>query len=272
MEKEFTHLLLTRFNTAIDFASSRLGLQTEWLHSRLSLFEQYCLPSVAAQQNADFQWIVFFDADSPEWLRLRIESFSSFLTPIYISGPATDETIAASIGATGSVRTPYLLTTRLDNDDSLAKTHMAHVEHAFARQEREFLVFPFGLQLYRGHLYSIYWPSNPFLSLVEKVQSGDRFTTVFCAPHHRIRDAGPVRQVLCSPQWMQVLHSANVLNSLRGWPRLMSLSHPNFAVRWPQARAEDSLADRIKLSAGAYHARANKFVRKVAARLGEQMS
>lgn len=269
MEKEFTHLLLTRFNTAIGFAPSRLGLQTEWLQSRLALFEQYCLPSIAGQQGADFQWLVFFDAESPSWFRQKIDAYGSLLTPMYIKGTASDPVIADSIASAGLVKTPYLVTTRVDNDDALAKGHLARVQQAFQRQERMFIEFPFGLQSYRDCLYSVYWPSNPFLSLIERVQCGNRFTTVLCVPHDRVRSAGPVKQIQCSAQWLQVLHSSNLLNALRGWPRLRSHSHADFALPWPAERVKgDSIAARIRFSAEAYGARANKLAGKLAARLG----
>ncbi len=267
MGKVFTHLVLTRFNTATDFAPSRLGLQTEWLTARLSLFEQYCLPSIAGQQGADFQWLVFFDAESPAWFRKKIAAFGSLITPMYIEGEASDQVIVDSIAMAGLVRTPYLLTTRVDNDDALAKGHLARVERAFQHQEKEFLEFPFGLQLFRGHLYNVYWPSNAFLSLVEKVESGNRFTSVLCVPHHRVREAGPVRSIHCSAQWMQVLHSSNLLNGLRGWPRLHSQSHSDFSVHWPDTTNADSITTRVKLSAESYRARANRLAGKFTARL-----
>jgi Putative rhamnosyl transferase len=267
MAKEVTHLLLTRFNTAADFAPSRLGLQTAWLTQRLALFERYCLPSVAAQHGADFHWLVFFDADSPAWLRQKVETYKRLMTPIYVEGTATDRTIADSVLKTGLVQTPYLLTTRLDNDDSLARSHLSRVARAFNYQDKEFILFPFGLQMYRGHVYQVYWPSNPFLSLVEKVQGKDGFTTVFCVPHNHVHSAGPVTTIWCSSQWMQVLHGSNLLNALRGWPRLRSRSHPDFEVRWPETAEADSIASRISFSAGSYKARANKFGGKLAARL-----
>jgi hypothetical protein len=267
MQTQVTHLLLTRFNTASDFAPSRLGLQTEWLTARLKLFEQYCLPSVAGQKGADFHWLVFFDAASPAWLREKIATYGPVITPIYVDGEATDQAIADLVRSTGLVRTPYLLTTRLDNDDALAESHMARVEGAFNYQEKEFIEFPFGLQSYRGHLYHVYWPSNPFLSLIEKVQSGNRFTTVLCVPHNRVRSAGPVKTIWGSAQWLQVLHGSNLLNALRGWPRFRSRFHPGFPVHWPETANADSIANRVSFSAAGYSTKASKFAGKLATRL-----
>ncbi len=106
--------------------------------SRLGLFERYCLPSVVGQQGADFQWLVFFDAESPAWFRKKISEFSPAFTPVYIDGVATDQVIVDTISALSVVASPYLLTTRLDNDDAIAKRHLAMVEEAFQRQGESF--------------------------------------------------------------------------------------------------------------------------------------
>ena len=141
---------------------------------------------------------------------------------------------------TGVVASPYLITTRLDNDDALSNDHMASVQRAFQDQSREFISFPFGLQSLRGHLYNVYWTANPFLSLIERVGNDGRFTTVFCVAHDRVRDQGKVRGIVDAPQWLQVLHGSNLHNALRGWPRLNSRTHSRFSVIWPKEEIRDS--------------------------------
>src|ERR1700761_2588097 len=217
-QEDFPHLILTRFNTAVDFAPSKRGLDRAWLESRLLLFERYCLPSVAAQRSASFRWIVFCDAESPEWFKERMSSYGEALVPFYIDGPATDQVIARSVSQYRDLSKPYLITTRLDNDDAIGMDHIHLVQQQFRRQDREFIVFPFGLQLYRGRLYNTYWDSNPFLSLIETVAADGTFTTVMCVEHNRVRTAGSVRMVMSRPQWLQVIHGSNLLNTLRGWP------------------------------------------------------
>jgi Putative rhamnosyl transferase len=267
MPREFTHLLLTRFNTAVGFAPSARRLENDWLEARLIPFEQYCLTSVAGQRGADFKWLIFLDAGSPAWLKEKFESFAPLVTSIYIDGTLTDEVVAGSVAATGLVNTPYLVTTRLDSDDALASTHLAMVQASFQRQEREFLVFPFGLQSYRGHLYNAFWPSNPFLSLIEKVQSDDRFTTVFCVPHDHVRSTGKVKSLIRAPQWLQIIHSKNTSSVPRGLPRLKSGAHPGFDVLWPEVATDDSLAKRAWFSVEAYSAWTGRFIGKAFARL-----
>lgn len=265
MAKELTHLLLTRFNTAMAFAPSAKRLETNWLRARLALFEQYCLPSVAGQTGTEFTWLIFFDAASPEWFKEKISTFEPLVKPIYIEGPATDEVIARKVRQTGLISSPYLLTTRLDNDDAISKDHLASTRRAFRKRDREFITFPFGIQSFHGHLYNVYWPSNPFLSLIEKVRDNGEFTTVFCVAHDHVgdKDKNKVRKVLRAPQWLQVLHDSNVGNVLRGWPRLCSRFHPRFNVIWPEQGGPDSVGSRVRFSMGAYGARADRLMKKL---------
>jgi hypothetical protein len=259
MPQSFVHLILTRFNTSVAFAPSGKRLEAEWLNRRLTLFDRYCLPSVRAQRNASFTWLVFFDAATPAWFRERLQSLRPVFTPIYVEGHAADEVIKNKVAESSLVTAPYLITTRLDNDDALASNHISSVQRAFAAQEREFIEFPFGLQSFRGYLYNVFWRCNPFLSLIEKVGKGSHFSTVLCTRHDRVRQAGAVRSLIRSPQWLQTLHDDNVANSLRGTPRLSGRTHPNFEVSWPDTIPNHSLLGRLRFSAVAYRSRAAQY-------------
>ncbi len=266
MSKEFTHVLLTRFNTAVSYAPSAKRLEANWLTARLALFEQYCLPSVAGQEGAEFHWLVFFDAASPVWFKEKIAAFEPLVNAVYIEGPATDEVIAGKVRESGLVRSPYLISTRLDNDDAISSDHLASVQGAFQRQDREFITFPFGLQSFHGHLYNVYWLFNPFLSLIEKVGDNGKITTVLCVAHDHVGGTNRLRKVLRASQWLQVLHDSNLANTLRGWPRLRSTSHADFRVGWPKNLEADSIASRLRFSARNYLSRAGLFIRRAAAR------
>jgi hypothetical protein len=262
LQQKLTHLLLTKFNTEVDFAPFPKRLETDWLTMRLALFSQYCLPSVAGQEGADFQWLVFFDEASPAWFKDSVSTLGSLVKPVYVRGPATDEVIAQKVAETGLVSSPHLITTRLDSDDSISKDHLATVQRAFRNQDREFVTFPFGLQSFRNHLYNVYWPSNPFLSLIERVDGTGRMTTVFCVAHDRLGQKHKIKKILRSPQWLQVLHGSNLANTLRGWPCIRSHRHPRFSVIWPES-TEESVVSRIRCSSKALGARADRLMQKL---------
>jgi hypothetical protein len=263
MKKNFAHLVLTRFNTAVGgYAPFPKRLDADWLRTRLALFRRYCLPSMETQRNATFQWVIFCDTDSPLWFRKEMASFEPLARSIYVEGALTDERMASLLARDGFASKPYLITTRLDNDDAIACDHLAAVQSEFAEQEREFVTFPVGMQLYRGHLYNMVWSSNPFLSLIEKVGCDGHFSTVCCVSHTRVHSAGRVRSRIRPPAWLQVIHGDNLGNSLRGWPRIRSRSHPGFEIRWPEAEHSDSLAQRMLFTTAAYGTRAKRWLNR----------
>ena len=262
MAKDFVHVVITRFNAAVGYSASLKRLDNTWLRERIVLFEQYCLPSIRAQQAVEFKWVIFMDAQSPQWLREKIDGYGPPLSAIYVDGPFSDSVIATRVAASGYVSAPYLITTRLDSDDALANHHLARVQLTFCQQQREFIEYPVGLQSFRGHLYNVYYPSNPFLSLIERVQDNGGVTTVHCVEHDRVRTAGKVRRIVVSPQWKKVIHSANVGNTLRGVPRIHSHMHPGFNAIWPEVSEPDSLFDRFRYSVNAYGKRARMVGRR----------
>jgi hypothetical protein len=262
--QDLTHLVLTKFNVDTPYAPSGRGVDPIWLKSRLELFQRYCYPSVTRQKGVQFRWLIFCNALSPDWFKREMAQLSDAAIPVFVEGIATDEVIGQKVMEAGVVNAPYLITTRVDNDDAISRRHLWHVQRAFRRQEQEFIEFPFGLQLFRGHLYSMYYPDNPFLSLIERVDDDGRVRTVFCAPHTKVRTAGKVRRLWKSPQWLQVLHSQNVVNSLTGWPRLHSRIHSDFDLSWPESYSGDNLFQRVKFSMARPIGRISQVVARIA--------
>src|SRR5262249_40599105 len=138
--------LLTRFNVAWrGFASPRFGatpgLSREWLEDRFALFARFCAPSVAAQTEADFEWIIFCDPRTePEDVR-RIRAFDPRIRVVYYPPP---KVVASGAGAGAPAEAAPILTTtevaplarpgagvvvstRLDNDDALHRHALRRV-------------------------------------------------------------------------------------------------------------------------------------------------
>ena len=216
---QFVHVVITRFNVKVDLDTDK-RIDQEWLRRRFTLFEEFCYPSMAAQ-HAPYIWMVLFDAETPDEFMRRIESYRrlpSFL-PIFVHGVLNDEMIAKLVMASIPPDKDYLITTRLDNDDGMESMFISRIQRTFRETEAEFINFPLGYQWQAGRLYYVFDPSNPFISLVERLPTaseGQSPRTVHCAPHSRLRSVAPVRQILTRPMWLQVLHGTNVSNHLRG--------------------------------------------------------
>jgi Putative rhamnosyl transferase len=204
-----THLVLTRFNVRWIVGPHDTG----WLAHRFDLFERYCLPSMQGQTNQGFRWLVFFDEDTPEPFRSRIDGYTDWpaFTPVFIGPPSSqvyDDAIAAHLD--GADR---LVTTRLDNDDAIGRDFVARVQAAARPGTREFLNLPVGYVWHRGRLYRHEHPSNAFISLSEPAAG---FRSVWASQHDEAGRVAPVHQVAGGPAWLQVIHDRNVSNRVRG--------------------------------------------------------
>lgn len=207
------HFLLTRFNVRSFYHAAEPT--DEWLQNRLDLFEGYCLPSVKAQTDRDFTWLVFLDHLSPAWFRGCIEELArDAFVPVYVEGAFTAETVSSAIRERSEA--PYVLTTRLDNDDAIARDFIGAIQQCFDGQDFEFINLVNGAQYAAGKAYLRPYTKNPFLTLIEKAVEAPP-STVFVEHHYRVDERGPVRNVRTShPMWLQVIHGGNVLNDVVG--------------------------------------------------------
>lgn len=220
---QFDHFLLTRFSAAFD---PGVPAQEEWLRYRLGFFVDACWSSVLGQRDAsDFTWLVLFDDRCPDDFRADIESLATgAFSPIWSHEPWSPSIFARAIEArregletAGGAVAPWLLTTRLDSDDGIARDFIASVQREFTPIDGLFVDFPRGVQIDRdGSTYLYDQLSSPFLTLVERRHAGRPPQTVYAARHARASAWGPVREVSTPPMWVQVIHGSNLLNMTVG--------------------------------------------------------
>ena len=216
---DFVHVILTRFNLATPGRESQLRNQPGWLAERFDLFERYCLPTLAAQTGKDYRWIIYFDDGTPEPFRARIEAcrrvcdFHPYFTPLF-PGEQWAISTRAVLEAAGQAA-PWLLTTRLDNDDGLAVDFVARLQAAVVEGPPRRAAF----NLTNGYVfdgrraYAHAHPSNAFVSLLEPWAEA---RTVAATVHMHLAAEAPITQVGGPGAWLQVVHGGNVSNKIRG--------------------------------------------------------
>lgn len=218
--KDFQHVILTRFNVRVNYSPSRLGINPEWLTHRFGLFEQFCYPSVLKQTNQDFKWLVFFDSETPQFFKDKIETYAKWknFIPVYFDHLLTGKDIRQFLLNILQQETRYLITTRLDNDDAISKHLIEKVQAEFQGQAFEFINFTNGYVLSDGKLYLLKYKANPFASLIEKITefTPDGFKAVLSITHDRLGSSDKVRQINTQPTWLQVVHGRNISNRVRG--------------------------------------------------------
>lgn len=214
------HVLLTRFNLATPGREARLRARPDWLAGRFDLFERYCLPSVAAQTDEDFGWIILYDDQTEDWARQRIAEqqkivpFRAVFTPMFHGGKWAAFT-RLTIGPPQAGRT--VVTSNLDSDDGLASDYVARVKRVVAETT---LVRPYAINFENGlilHDGAGYWHRhlhNAFTNLVEDDTPAMRASN--SVDHMVLFDTVPVVQERGPPAWLQVVHDSNVSNKIRG--------------------------------------------------------
>jgi hypothetical protein len=215
------HFIITPFYVRRHFFSNTGKVEVrhaslEWLDDRLRLFEAYCLPSVAAQSDQNFNWYLYFDDSTPGKYLDRVAAAIAIARRdnIFIKRCALWEgsTLVSDLVAGLDERTRWVITTRLDNDDGLQRDFVSML-HAGVEEKTEFLNFPRGIIWYSGRYYEYRHPSNAFLSMVEPADSP---RTVWLVPHENAPRIAPVRQLPQTPAFLQVIHGNNVSNKPRG--------------------------------------------------------
>lgn len=223
------HFLITRFNLKQDAwfktkHSRDININGDWLENRFSLFEKFCLPSVAHQSCKNFVWLVYFDVDTPPLYKGRILEITKafpFFVPRYLTGM---NFLISDIRKQIQLSHPGLvITSRLDNDDSLHKDYVSSIQNlVISRGIRHGLIdIPFGYCLQRNPEFkfrkSVQF-SNAFLSMVESFAPEVEFATVFSRPHPALAFTMPTYMILFKPLWLQFIHTENVLNTVQGFP------------------------------------------------------
>jgi hypothetical protein len=240
------HVLLTRFNLPSVSAESIIRAKEGWLQQRMELFETYCLPSVCSQGNREFHWIIYFDPESPEWLKCRIREHRSLglYQPFFRSSVSRAELCADIRTVVGTPRAE-LITTNLDNDDGLAADFIDRVQSAGRKGERTALYIAQGLIKSENRLYIFKDPRNAFCSVRETWNSP---VTCWSNWHNLLGENMPVIEIGGEPGWLQVIHGRNVSNRIRG-KLVCSSSHidrfPGLINDVQNANVREQMLDRL---------------------------
>lgn len=221
----FQHFLITRFNLRYPewtaTKSSTTVLDEAWLEHRFGLFERFCLPSVSAQDCGDFQWLVYFDLTTPDHWRERIQHCSQRcpqMQAIFVDGmqaflPDVQQRLAASPA-------PWVISSRLDNDDCLHREHMALLQAEF--RETPYLLVDvvdgYTLEVQPRHRLGLATdPCNPFVSLIER---NTQPLSVWHRSHGSWKREPRIRRIRGRRTWLSIIHQQNKTNDFQGFGRV----------------------------------------------------
>lgn len=208
------HVLLTRFNLPSGGVESFVRAREGWLRSRMELFEQYCLPSVKNQTVTSFQWIIYFDPQSPKWLKDRVERLAadSPFTPIYRTQVSRQQLLLDLRDVSGA-KHKNLITTNLDNDDGLAANFIQRIQQVPPVAGPTAIYLVHGLIRSGRRIYLRTDRANAFCSVIDDWDSAQ---TCWATWHNLLGQSMNVLKIGGDPAWLQVIHETNVSNRIRG--------------------------------------------------------
>jgi hypothetical protein len=247
MSLKFTHYLITRFNVPVNnWNKDKAGqpvLDTQWMQNRLELFAKYCVPTIARQTENNFIWLVFCDEMTDPLHRDRIQNLVGHLPQAQIRWVSDFNHLLTDVKAFLSLaKTPYVITSRMDNDDGIGPDFIADVQEHFVEQDMTIINFTKGI-LY-DHTKRVLTEikdsqRNHYGSLIETA-TGKELVTVVGYPHGKPPAGSHIINVHTRFAWLKIIHQRNMVSKTNGIPFLQSniSSHFNlpkdaFAVsRW----------------------------------------
>ena len=232
----FQHYIITRFNLRkVDWTTTKSNqkvLSDSWLEERFELFENYCFPSVKNQSNQDFKWLVFFDNNTPDKYKQKIEEYKMLFEnfyPFFINGMDNYLTsINDNVVLLDDKK--YIITSRLDNDDSLNENYCEVVQSYFDEQTYMAIdiIDGFTMQVgdkirlgYKKHLY------NPFISLIEAKKN---FKSVWYRDHTAWKYENKIIRVENKRLWLSIIHENNKVNEFTGYGNVNFDSISDFGI------------------------------------------
>lgn len=214
-------VLITRYNIPVNFGQPGIDpLDEYWLEHRKNLFLNLCLPSVVNQTNQEFDWYLGFHPKTEIDFLDQLPKNAHVLRSL------------SGVNFLDQIRDKYLneeflVTARLDNDDSLANNFVDQTKNfgEFYVKNHEILGSKYALNwrsgcerdLLQQKFYERDFPASSFVCLFEKKSYGVRPVTVNYFHHAHISKHVPVANLSSTkPMWMINIHERNVGNIIKG--------------------------------------------------------
>lgn len=227
-------------------------IEDTYLQDRFHLFEKFCLPSIEQQTCQDFKWLVLFDINTPDYFKKKIEElqnrynrfipcffdinnqnieneyydyFNKYISELnlkesdykntdeYIQRILTPNFISKCIHKYTKNEVDFIITTRIDNDDSFHKNFIEVIQNEVKSQNKFIL-----LDYINGYRYILKnrsvskfcFPNGHFTTLIEPYKTN--LQTVIYWNHFLAHKIIPIKHINCKPMYIELIHNSNVIN------------------------------------------------------------
>lgn len=229
MIKNNNIFLITRFNLymADSFYENSgmdksISINEKYLEKRFELFEKFCFPSIEAQTDKDFYWLVLFNSDTPDFFKQRIENLKNNATinfiPIFLK--YYDIEVIKNKILELKNESNWVTSVRTDNDDILVKNFIEKIRELSPAINKTAINFEKGLHYKLDtQEIGIHNPkSNHFITYIEDISKN--FELVYKCDHGQIYHSGLNKYINIKkePMWVELIHGSNVANEFTSYP------------------------------------------------------
>lgn len=239
MKPSFTHYLITRYNVPLEgWEKDRQGASTRdeaWLEHRLKLFRSYCLPSVLAQTETQFTWLLYVDEQTPAMSRKALSETVKPYTFIRLKPVDGYDACLRDIDLSlKEAESAFVITSRLDNDDALGRNFIKTVQAHFVPNPGTIL------NLLHGHGYDHahnvltrlrHMRYNHFTSLIEARHPDGGHKSIRGFPHDVIPPGCTVVDIESDRSWLKLFHQRNLKSAPFGMPVFVNRVAEDYGLR-----------------------------------------
>lgn len=199
---------------------------SEWMNNRIHLFKTFCVPSIVGQTNQNFLWLCLFDKDTQSKYIHEIDDMLKSMNnyvPIFLSSEESSAfpLLLKEVITCLKDDSPYLITTRVDNDDALNKSFIQTILDILDCQKESdvFYSFTCGLQYYTEANIAVQlsYPRNHFPALICKNSNKKKLIHHIMEYNHfylQQCDFPFVQIKNLVPMWIETIHERNVDNDI----------------------------------------------------------
>lgn len=209
----YTHFLITRFNIKVSGLGPE-GLDSSlvdehWFEQRMKLFEMNCAPSVLRQTQINFTWLIYVDPSTDLGRFTMLKDSPVTIELVFADDfPAMKKDIISRIRAASS---PYVITSRMDNDDVISDMYIQTIQDAFQPKDKLIINLNSGFD-YHSQLHLLTkWNKrfrNGFMSLIEASNAATIYS-VYGFPHWKPPVEATVHNCEGPPYWIYWRHGIN---------------------------------------------------------------
>jgi len=218
-------ILFTYFN----WGNNPLGISEDYLDKRFKIFDKYTFPSVNAQTDKDFTWIILLNGKTPQKFKDIMTEYKNSanmcIKLVYVDNyddniDEYDNFKQIMKKYFSDYNDKWVLTCRCDNDDMLAKNYIEKMKENFRPVNNMFIDFirGYNFDICNSDLNSYKCRSNHFIGYVEKFVSKEKLKLVYHCNHAFAKDYGYIRRINNKkyPLWCEIITGTNKLNELQG--------------------------------------------------------